>query len=175
MRTEIMNSAMEQLLDGARRLQPTQLDPSLEAYLSHGLAVQADGAVVSVAASQCANADRSWFVDTVGYEAFVNKIHLDDWCSNALADATVEDQLAHALVLADRIGAWAEEQGAQVAVIISVDPGTRDVVFRFHGIRPDEPPWLAGIEQYTEPVFLRLYGRLRLDPALNGWLDSVCD
>jgi hypothetical protein len=157
LRTENKNAAMAQLLDRVRRVHLTRIDPELDSYLSDGLAVQADGSVVSVAASKGAHADRSQFADRVDYEAFVNKIHLDDWSGDALAEATIEEKLAHTLLLADRVEAWAERKGVSVAVVISVDLAARDVVFRFHGIRPDEALWLGDVHRYDEPVFIRLY------------------
>lgn len=158
MPTEKANVAMAELLDRARRLRITRLDSELEAYLKDGFALESDGTIVSVAALRGTRSDRSAFADLVGYEAFVNKIHLDDWCSDALTDAGIEEKLAHALVLADRVGEWAEHRGTKVAVVISADLEAGDIVFRFHRVRTNEPSWLAELKLYTEPVLRRLYG-----------------
>ena len=117
-----------------------------------------DGSVVSIAASKATHADRDRFSDRVDYEAFANKIHLDDWSSEALTKSTVEAKLTQALVLADRVGEWAEARRIRIAVVVSADPTTRDVVFCFRGVRAGESPWLAQTEQYADAVLLRLYG-----------------
>lgn len=154
---ELASPAADEFLGRARALRITNLDAELENYLKEGLVLQRDGTIVSIAALRGVPADRSQFPDGVGYEAFINKIHVEDWCSDALAGAPLEEKLAHGLILADRVGAWAVEQETSVVVVISADVATGDVVFRFHGVREGEPPWLGEIEQYREPVVVRRY------------------
>jgi hypothetical protein len=167
MRTELANPAAAELLIRARALRITSLDAELESYLKSGLALQRDGTIVSIAALRGANADRGRFPDRVGYEAFVNKMHLDDWCSDALAQAPLEEKLAHGLVLADRVGTWAVEHESSVVVVISADVASDDIVFRFHGVHAGEPPWLTEIESCREPVVVQQYspGEPEADPS----------
>jgi hypothetical protein len=164
---ELANPAAAELLSRARALRITSLDAELESYLAEGLAVQSDGTIVSIAALRGANTYRGRFPDRVGYEAFVNKMHVDDWCSDALAPASLEEKLAQGLVLADRVGAWAVEHETSVVVVISVDVASDDIVFRFHGVHAGEPPWLTEIERHPEPVILRRYspGEPEADPS----------
>jgi hypothetical protein len=60
-----------------------------------------------------------------------------------LSFASLEEKLSQALLLADRVGHHAEQLDVTVAVIISVESGTADITFRFHGVRPNEAAWLA--------------------------------
>ena len=158
MQIEKANTAMQSLLEAARGA-PSQLDTDLESYLQSGFLIEPDGAVVSAASGCFGPSERASFDDRVGYETFVNKIHIEDWGSEALWTATTEEMIGQALVLADAVGDWATNNGVSVAVIVSADPANRDVVFRFHGIRPTERPWLhEDLEGYAEPVLLRIYG-----------------
>jgi hypothetical protein len=157
MAIELANPAAAELLGRARALRIASLDGDLESYVKDGLAIQTDGTIVSIAALRGTNTDRSKFPDRVGYEAFINKIHVDDWCSDALARAPLEEKLAHGLILADRVGAWAVEHETSIDVVISADAATNDVVFRFHGVHAGEPSWAGEIEQVREPVVLRRY------------------
>lgn len=158
MHNEIFNHAMRVLLDRARVLDAMSLDPQLATYLQEGLTIEADGSLVSGAAAKLAHAERWRFSDRVEYEAFANKIHLDDW-SDRLTTARLDEKLGQALLLADRVGQLAEQFDVTVAVIISADSTTADVVFRFHGVRPNEAPWFVDLEKYNEPVLVRIYGR----------------
>lgn len=158
MHTEKANSAMRSLLDSAMEA-PIQLDTDLISYVKAGFVIEDDGAVVSAASGCFGPSERASFGARVEYEAFVNKIHIEDWGSEALWTATTEEMIGQALVLADAVGDWATHKGVRVAVIVSADPANRDVVFRFHGIRPQERPWLhEDLEGYAEPVLLRIYG-----------------
>ena len=154
---ETVNDAMRVLVERAPPRDATRLDPGLATYVDEGLAINADGSIVSVAAARGVQVEPGQFEDLVGYEAFANKVHLDDWMSERLAAAPLEEKLAHARLLADAIGRLAEQSDLAVVVIISADTWTNDVVLRFHGIRPDELPWLADIEHYREPVLARTY------------------
>jgi hypothetical protein len=116
MPTDHANASMSLLLEAASSLALTDLDSELLAYVNDGLVVLADGSLVSAAALPGARADRHRFADRVEYEAFVNKIHIDDWSSEALANAPIVEKLAHAILLADRVGELAEQRGIAVAV-----------------------------------------------------------
>jgi hypothetical protein len=158
MHIEKVNTAMRSLLDSAKDT-PSNLDADLASYLNAGFVIEDDGSVVSAASGCFGPSERASFNDRVNYEAFVNKIHIEDWGSEALWTATTEEMIGQALVLADAVGNWATHNGVKVAVIVSADPANRDVVFRFHGIRPTERPWLhEDLEGYAEPVLLRIYG-----------------
>jgi hypothetical protein len=158
MHTEKANTAMRSLLNSARGI-PDQLDTDLASYLNAGFVIEPDGSVVSAASGSNDVSERASFNARVDYEAFVNKIHIEDWGSEALWTATTEEMIGQALVLADAVGNWAKHNGVTVAVIVSADPDNRDVVFRFHGVRPAERPWLhEDLEGYAEPVLLRIYG-----------------
>ena len=93
----------------------------------------------------------------MGYEAFANKVHIHDW-SERLGAASLEKKLDHALVLADEVGRLAAQLSIAIAVVVSADIPTADVVFRFHGVRPDERPWIIDFEKPDEPVLVRIYG-----------------
>ncbi len=138
---------------------PAQLDADLVSYLSAGFVIEDDGSLVSAASGSSGPSERASFDDRVRYEVFANKIHIEDWGSEALWTATTEEMIGQALVLADAVGDWATHNGVTVAVIVSADPANRDVVFRFHGVRPTERPWLhEDLEGYAEPVLVRVYG-----------------
>ena len=164
-RAETANSGMRALLK--RTPKPETIDPELATYVDDGLEIDADGSIVSVASARCSHAERWRFSDRVEYEAFVNKVYLDDWLNDCQTPTCLEEKLGQALLLAVKVGQIAEQSGVTVAVIISADiaadisadNSTTDVVFRFHGVRPNEAPWLSDdIEQFQEPVLVRIYG-----------------
>lgn len=159
MRSQRNNDAMRRLLERAGAYETLALDPELRAYVREGLAVDPAGAIVSVAAARQPHTARAHFGSLVEYEAFVNKLHLDDWMSESRISAPLEEKLGQALLLADAVGELAEQCGARVAVVISADISNADVVFRFHGVRHNESPWVpVDLEGFLEPVLERVYG-----------------
>ncbi|NVB83101.1 MAG: hypothetical protein HOV81_32280, partial [Kofleriaceae bacterium] len=91
---------MRSLLDSAKETS-SPLDADLVSYLTAGFLIEDDGSVVSAASGCFGPSERASFDDRVNYEAFVNKIHIEDWGSEALWTATTEEMIGQALVLAD--------------------------------------------------------------------------
>ncbi len=163
------NRAMSALVAGMESFPPVELDPELAGYVARGLAIEADGTIVAVAAADAtiAATERSRFQDRVGYESVVNKVRLGDWASERLKVQPVAVRVAHAVRLADVVGEVALVQGSAVTVIISVDSRSggmppqhdadadADVVFRFHGQHVGEVPWLSDPDGYAEPIMVR--------------------
>lgn len=119
--TQETNAPMRRLLARMPAVEQEQLDHGLRRYVERGLDIDTDGAIVSVAARPTSPVPEQIRGDTVATEAWCNKIHVDDWCTEQLASSPAEEKLAHALVLADCVGELAIERGVSVAVIISVD------------------------------------------------------
>jgi hypothetical protein len=153
---------MRALLDRTRAVGAVALDPELARYACEGLTIETDGCIVSVASARSPHTPRGHFSDCVAYETFVNKVHLDDWLSEGLRSASLEEKLEQALLLADESGKLAEQLRVSVAVVISADASMSDVVFRFIGVRPHDVPWLGNVDEYLEPVLSRVYGADRL-------------
>lgn len=152
-----MNEGMRPILARVRAGGDGQLDGALEAYFDGGIVLDDDGCLVSVAAAVRAHASRSGFVDDTGYEAYVNKVAVDDWGSERLWDACIDDKVAQALMLADRVGAVAAGLRVGVVCIISVDVHRGIVTFRFHALRGDESAWVQDVNSYQEPLLVRVY------------------
>lgn len=134
----------------------TRLDAGLQRYTAQGLELRAGGELVSIAASIGAHADRGQFCDITALEAFVNKVHLDDWLSDEWT-GSVGDLLTQAIALAAEVGARAQAVQANIEVAISCEPEKKDVVFRFYGLRHSEQPWLDDPSTLQEAVLLLRY------------------
>jgi hypothetical protein len=76
------------------------------------------------------------FPDRTGREAFVNKLHVDDYITGD-ADVLFEQSAAAALHLARRLGE--EQPRRRFRVHLTVDPELPTATLRFFAVRPGEP------------------------------------
>ncbi len=148
---ESISPAMMRPLLAARALGAVSLDPGLRDYVADGLVLLDGRALVSARAAAADHSASSHFQDATGFEVFVNKIHIDDWASKLLASQSAAAKLAHAIELASAVADSAGQLGYSIAAYISVGP-RRDVVFRFHRHRLDEPPWTDDVRTFREAL-----------------------
>jgi hypothetical protein len=127
---------------GSLSFEGVALDPRLEAIAKHGF-VHEDGAwflgdlrVVN------AHVTRADFPGLVGFEAFINSLHVEDYAEG--------DSLAQAVLFIERVLVrWRETATAGTLVGLVTDNGETTVV-KFHCARPGEP-WLAeDLEGYAD-------------------------
>ena len=156
-----MNPSMASLLQSSGR-PAAALDSGLRSYISSGLQEEG-GALVSVAARSAAHEEQCRFHDLTAFEGFVNKIHLDDWLSEAW-NGSLSELLEQALALADEIGRQAADLEAEIEVAISCDISAEDVVFRFYRIRETEAAWVNDVDTLEEPALLKRYQTVASSP-----------
>lgn len=131
---------MAPLLAAARARELVTLDARLQALVDAGISEGPEGTLVFIERLRGAPLSCKAFGDRVGFEAWVNKLKIAD-CSDALGVAPAIEQLAHALLLASAVGELVRRAGFACTASISVERG---VVFRFHGSRPGDRPWVLG-------------------------------
>lgn len=148
--TETANASMVPLLASARAREVAVLDPSLQSLVHAGLAEGPEGTRVFAERLRGAPVACAAFGDRVGFEAWFNKLRIAD-CSEALGAAPAIEQLAHGLLLAHAVGDQARRAGRAVTAILTVERG---VVFRFHGVRPGDRPWVKDAASHTGPLLL---------------------
>lgn len=152
------NESMRRLLGSGDVTPPGSLDVGLARYLEGGLIKGPRQSVLSAESYKGASAEPpSRFHDCTAFETFVNKIHVDDWCSDALLELPLERKLGHVFLLADLVGKMASKYKVSITAIISVDAETNDIVFRFHSEHPGEPAYLDDPEELSEAIAVRTY------------------
>lgn len=141
----IMNDKMRTICS-LHRNDNVSVPNELMNLLSAGLVSEGDCVFLRSLYSRRGNAVRESFPDEVGYECFVNHIHVDDY--------TTEVPLPVGLALVNELGAiWAQQgMGGTLRVILSSDD--IDCVLRCHLLRQDQS-WLADdIETYRNEAIL---------------------
>ena len=151
--SETANASMAPLLAAARTRAVTALDSKLQALVDAGITTGPEGTLVFADRLRGAPLSCKAFGDRVGFEAWVNKLRIAD-CSEPLGIAPAIEQLAHALLLARAVGDQARQAGLGVTVVLSVERG---VVFRFHGARPEDRPWVTEVASHAGPLLVLTY------------------
>lgn len=153
-----MNEAMTPVLAAARGLVKlgTVLDLRLRELALPGVVAEDDRlylrALLAVRDGQRDHVDRS------GHESWVNAVHLDEIVGDDV-DEWGAHCVAQGLLLAEQVhqSVPAAREPVVVDYVISVDLGEeRDTYpsssFRFYRHRPDEPPMLAEIGAFVQPL-----------------------
>ncbi|MCZ7462798.1 hypothetical protein [Rhizobium rhizogenes] len=137
-----INSKMSRLLCNATVDRP--LDPSLKALLRSGFSRLGDCELLTGLLTRIQNAVPKDFSDAVGFECFVNSIHVEDYDQ--------DEPLSQAIVFVlELFKIWDEIKSHQILIaIISADEDS--VVVRFHLNRPDQQ-WLNDdLEKYLDAI-----------------------
>lgn len=120
------------------------LDPSLKALLRSGFRRSGDCELLRGLFTRIQNAAPKDFPDAVGFECFVNSIHIEDYDQ--------DEPLSQAIVFVlELFKIWYGTKSHHILVaIISVDEDS--VVVRFHLNRPDQQ-WLNDdLEKYLDAI-----------------------
>lgn len=137
-----INSKMSRLLRNATIDGP--LDPSLKALLESGFSRLGDCELLTGLLARIQNAGLKDFPDAVGFECFVNSIHIEDYDQ--------DEPLSQAIVFVRELfKTWYETKSHQILVaVISADDDS--IVVRFHLNRPDQQ-WLNDdLERYLDAI-----------------------
>ena len=114
------------------------LDPRLGALIEAPLVRRAGCLLLEPLAANATGADA--FPDRTGYEAFINKLHVEDYVDEQSGTdddrlvALVRQGVRAALDLAKRL-----ERAGLYRVVLSLDPDVRTVTLRFFERREGEP------------------------------------
>ncbi|GEA86989.1 hypothetical protein [Cellulomonas cellasea] len=134
----------------------TELDPRLGAFVLPGVVVDDDRLYLR-ALLERRDGERERF-DRSGHESWVNSLHLDEVVDDG-ADQWGALCVAQGLLLAEQVHQSIPQQRDSVVVdyVISVDFGEArgtypSSSFRFYRHRPDEPPMLAEISTFAQPL-----------------------
>jgi hypothetical protein len=154
---ESASPSIRPLLREARSMDFNELDSGLSCYLAPGLEVLDGEAIIATACMAGVQAHRGAFHDPTDFEAFANKFHLEDWCSQDLWLLPLPLRLGQLLHLSARVADAAAALNCRICVYISqADDG--DFVFRFHRDREHSPPWTTDPATSTERILLQRWG-----------------
>jgi hypothetical protein len=135
-----LNARMRRLIpeagSNARKLQPT-----LAGVADREITYTEDGIVFSGQHGR-----RHDFPDTTGYECFANHIHIDDYVLERSPEYLVEQALALATLLNERLCSMAPDSAFRFIIAANEDGCT----LRFHSVRADELWETQDLEGYTE-------------------------
>jgi hypothetical protein len=124
-----------------------ELDPRLAGVLDDGFAEISECVVLRRFLDTARRTSVSACSDEVGFEAFVNHVHVEDELPGRSAELALAQSVSFARRLDRDLRVTFPDH--RFEIIISVSPSP---VVRFHGVRPGQR-WLAeDIEGYQEPV-----------------------
>jgi len=143
------NGAMRELLRStAGRARPPSIPADIASAFARGFVREGECVFLRSLYDLKGNGTRDRFRDDVGYECFVNHIHVED--------SYGAENLQISLCLIEELrAAWLLHSGAgeeKLRVIVSCDDDG-GCVFRFHRVRPTDEPWLdPDLESCPQPV-----------------------
>jgi hypothetical protein len=156
--TEELNEGMAPLLAAARALvkRGAVLDSRLHELVSAGVVVDDDRLYLR-ALLEVRDGGRERF-DRSGHESWVNAVHLDEVVNDDAAEWAARC-VAQGLLLAEQVHRSIPplHEPAVVDYVISADPGNEGETypsssFEFYRHRADEPPMLAEISSFAQPL-----------------------
>jgi hypothetical protein len=143
-----MNSGMSrrvQRLRAGRKFIGAELAPAL-AELAAGRLVETDQGIV-LERLLPKTIDPNVFQDKTGFEAWINKIHVEDYVDETTQGA--DDVLLQGLLYAERLAAKFAARGGAFRIFLCVDNDSNDVTCRFHVVREGEP-WFIDDPNLTD-------------------------
>jgi hypothetical protein len=118
-----------------------KLQPTLAGVADREINCSNDGIVFSGQ-----HGSRHDFPDTTGYECFANHIHIDDYVLKRSSEYLVEQALALATSLNERLRSLAPDSAFRFIIAANEDGCT----LRFHSVRADEQWETQDLEEYRE-------------------------
>lgn len=153
-----LNKKMQiQLHNMKQAIEP--LPEELRQLISQGFVIREGYVFLSALLGRNTNVDDNSFPDKVGYECFINSIHIDDYVES--------NYLEHACCFIDQcFGAWRHaKQPGLIKAILSCDEF--GAVVKFHADRSDES-WIAQeIEEYDEAILVADSGS-----SISSWISQ---
>ena len=135
-----LNARMRHLIPEARS-NTRELQPTLAGVADREITCTEDGIVFSGQ-----HGSRHDFPDTTGYECFANHIHIDDYVLERSPEYLVEQALALAASLNERLCSVAPDSAFRFIIAANEDGCT----LRFHSVRADEQWETQDLEEYTQ-------------------------
>lgn len=138
-----------------------ELEPRLRALVHAPFVRRAGGLLLGPLASNASGPES--FQDIAGYEAFINKFHVDDFIDapkiseQGVLQFLVQQSAKAAIALSERLG-----KEGRYRVLISLDPDLPTSTLRFFGLRQGEQ-WGA-----EDPDAFQLEEVLMIDTGFNG-------
>jgi len=137
------NQSMQRMFAGIKDIRLT-LPDELNSIINEGF-FEHDGCFFSKKLmSYCLSASPEYFQDNVGFECFVNSLHIDDYVKGNYLDYSIS--FSNAL-----FKAW-QSFSLDKELNVIILPNDFGVAIKFHLIRPNET-WLSeDLEAYEDPV-----------------------
>lgn len=93
--------------------------------------------------------DVTAFFDSTGCEAFINKIHVNDFIGSGGQSKGLKYSLIQAMLFSGRVLERLNCRLERFRFIISLDPDSEEITARFFTLRPDEPWGSEDPNDYT--------------------------
>lgn len=139
------NSAMRARIESLPSRQLT-LAPSLQSLLDGPFAFEGEAVVLEALLPSV----RPAFHDVTEFEAWANKIHVDDY-----VEADSDTVLAHGILFSELLATKLESLGRPFRVLLAVDLEAQTVTVRFFAHRPGEAWADDDLETYRHEAILR--------------------
>lgn len=137
------NQRMQRVFAAIKDIQLT-LPDELNSIINEGF-FERDGCFFSKnLIDYCTSASPEYFQDSVGFECFVNSLHIEDYVKGNYLDYAIS--FSNAL-----LEAW-QRFSSDKKLNVIILPNDFGVTIKFHLIRPNET-WLSeDLEEYEDPV-----------------------
>ncbi len=135
-----LNARMRRVLPEPRS-KTWKIQPAFAGVAERGFSITEDCVVFSEG-----HVNRTDFPDRTGYECFANQVHLDDFILDGSPEYLVEQALALATRLNERLCGVAPDKSFRFIIALN-DAGC---TLRFHTVRPDEQWETEDLEKYAE-------------------------
>lgn len=139
------NQSMQRMFAGIKNIQLT-LPDELNSIVNEGF-FERNGCFFSKKLmGYCTSASPDYFQDSVGFECFVNSLHIDDYVKDNYLDYSIS--FSNAL-----FESW-QHFSSDKKLNVIILPNDFGITIKFHLIRPNET-WLSeDLEEYEDPVLI---------------------